>query len=105
MKAIIILAPLLAIALIYLMYKKENDMQKMLFSFVVLASIIALGIIGNIMRAIMPMYLTHFVAVALSYGGLIYYIFREKKPWLFWSLPLLTLLLYLLLVWVGNEHL
>ena len=105
MKAIIILAPLLAMGLTILMYKRENDMPKMLFSFLILASIITLGIAGNIMRSVMPLFLTHFVAVAFSYVGLIYYIFREKKQWLFWSLPFLTFLLYLILVWIGNEHL
>jgi len=105
MKAIVVLAPLLAIGLIILMYKREDDISKMLFSFLILASIITLGVIGNIMRSVMPLFLTHLVALSLSYGGLLYYIFREKKQWLFWALPFLTFLLYLMLVWIGNEHL
>ena len=104
MKAIIVLAILLAIGLIFLFYKKDSDISKMLFSFLILSSIIGLAIVGNVMRSLMPLFLTHLVALLFSYGGLIYYIFTTKKRWILWLLPLTTILLYLLLAWIGNEH-
>jgi cytochrome c-type biogenesis protein CcmH/NrfF len=104
MKALIVLAMLVAIGLIVLMYKRENNLNKMLFSFVILFSIIGFAVLGNVMRSVMPLYLTHIVALILSYGGLVYYIIRDKMQGLLWVLPLLTLLLYLLIAWIGNEH-
>jgi hypothetical protein len=104
MRAIIVLAVLFAIGIIILFYKKNSDTPKMLFSFLVLASILGLAIVGNVMRSLLPLFLTHLVALVFSYGGLIYYIFSEKKQWILWLLPLSTLILYLLLAWIGNEH-
>ena len=104
MRAIIVLAVLLAIGIILLFYKKDSDMPKMLFSFLVLTSIIGLAVVGNVMRSLMPLFLTHVVALVLSYGGLLYYIFSEKKQWILWLLPISTIMLYVLLAWIGNEH-
>jgi len=105
MRAIIVLAILFAIGLIILFYKRESDVSKMLLSFAVLTSIVGLALVGNVMRSLMPLFLIHLVAVIFSYGGLIYYIFSEKKPWLFWFFPLITLMIYIFLAWIGNEHL
>ena len=104
MKAILVLAILLAIGLIYLIYKKEANLQKMLLSFTFLALIISLGIVGNMMRSIMPLFLTHITALILAYGGLIFYVVRDKFYWYLALLPVATLSLYLLLSWLGNEH-
>lgn len=105
MKALIILAIFLALGLIFLAYKREEDIQKMLFSLFILISIFALALVGTVMRSIVVLFLVHIVALIFSYAGLIYYIFREKKQWILWSLPLGTLLLYVFLAWIGNEHL
>jgi len=105
MRAIIILAILFAIGLIILMYKREDDIQKMLFSFFVLASILGLGMVGNVMRSVVVIFLSHLTALLFSYAGLLYYIFSEKKQWILWSLPFITLALYIFFAWIGNEHL
>ena len=104
MKALIVLAIFLALGLIYLLYKREADTPKMLFSLFMLFSIIGLAVVGNVMRSLMPLFLAHIVALILSYGGLIYYIFRDRKQWILWGLPVGTLTLYILLAWIGNEH-
>jgi len=104
MRGIIILAILFAIGLIVLFYKRESDVPKMLFSFFILASILTLAVVGNVMRSLMPLFLIHLVALIFSYGGLLFYIFSERKQWILWLLPLSTLIFYLLLAWVGNEH-
>ena len=104
MKVFIILAILMAMGLIILMYKRENNLNKMLFSFVILFSIIGFAIVGNVMRSVLPLFLTHIVALILSYGGLIYYVFRDTMQWILWLLPLFSLILYLFIAWMGNEH-
>jgi len=105
MRAIIILAILLAIGLIILVYKRESDTEKMLFSFFILISILSLALVGTVMRSLVVLFLTHFLALVFSYGGLIYYIFTSKKQWILWILPIGTLVLYVFLAWIGNEHL
>jgi len=104
MKAFLVLAILLAIGLISLIYKREGNLPKMLLSFGFLAIIISLGVVGNMMRSIAPLFLTHLTALALAYGGLILYILRDKFYWYLGLLPVATLTLYLLLSWIGNEH-
>ena len=105
MKVLMILAPLIAVSFIYLMYKKDADVKKVVLSFLLLFTVIALAIIGNIMRAITPLFLTHLVAVIFAYGATIYYVLRGKFIWLALAAPVVTMIIYLILVWVGNEHL
>jgi len=104
MKAVIVLAILFAIGVIVLMYKREDDTQKMAFSFFILLTIIGFAVVGNVMRSVMPLFLAHVIALIISYGGLIYYAFRDKTQWILWLLPLATLVLYLAVAWIGNEH-
>ena len=104
MKVLIVLSILLAIGVIVLMYKREEDLKKMLFSFLILLFIIGLAVVGNVMRSVMPLYLAHIIALIIAYGGLIYYVFKDRTQWILWLLPLATLILYVVVAWVGNEH-
>jgi Na+/H+-dicarboxylate symporter len=104
MKAVIVLAILFAIGVIVLMYKREEDTQKMVFSFFILLTIISFAVVGNVMRSVMPLFLAHVIALIISYGGLIYYVFKDKTQWILWLLPLATLVFYLVVAWIGNEH-
>ncbi len=104
MKVLIVLSILLAIVAIFLMYKREDDVKKMAFSFFILLLIIGLAIVGNVMRSVMPLFLAHIVALIIAYVGLISYIFKGKTQWILWLFPLATLILYVVVAWVGNEH-
>jgi len=105
MKAIIIMSIFLALGLIFLAYKRESDIPKMLFSLFILSSIISLAVVGTVMRSLMPLFLAHIMALILSYGAFIYYIFSERKQWILWLLPVGTLALFVFFAWIGNEHL
>ena len=105
MKYLIIILPLVVIAFIYFMFKRDRDIEKAIISSLLLLAVVALEIMGNIMRSVLPLFLTHIVAVIFAYGATIYYIFREKFIWLALVAPLATMIFYLFLVWVGNEHL
>jgi len=98
------MALVLAIGLIYFFYQREKDVSKLLLSSFVLIGIITLGVVGNIMRSLIVLYIIHDVAILLSYGGLLYYIVRDKTQWLLWSLPVASLILYLSILWIGNRH-
>lgn len=104
MKAVIVLAILFVIGVIVLMYKREEDVKKMVFSFFILLVIIGLAVVGNVMRSVMPLFLAHIIALIMAYGGLVYYVFRDVTQWILWLLPLATLILYVLIAWIGNEH-
>ncbi len=105
MKFLTVFAIFLSIVLIYFDYKKDKDIKKTILSSFFLLEIITFGIVGNIMRSITPLFLTHFIALVIAYVGMIYYIVRGKIVWVAVIAPIATMLLYLLLVWVGNEHL
>ena len=105
MKYFIVLLPLIVIAFIYIMFKRDGDVKKAVISSLLLVGVITLSIMGNIMRSIIPLFLTHIVAIIIAYGATIYYILKEKFIWLALVAPFLTMLIYLFLVWVGNEHL
>jgi len=104
MKALVILAIFLALGLIFLSYKREANFSKLFLSLFILSSILLLAMVGNIMRSIIILFLTHIMALIFSYLGLLYYLFRGRKQWILWSLPIFTLALYLFFAWLGNEH-
>ena len=105
MKALIVIAILLAIGLIVMMYKREQDSQKMILSFVVLLAIVGLAVVGNVMRSVMPLFLAHLIALIIAYVGLLYYVVKDRTQWILWLLPLSTVILYVVVAWVGNRHL
>ncbi|NEW59812.1 hypothetical protein GSY74_00830 [Sulfurovum sp. bin170] len=104
MKTIIVFALLFSIGLIFLMYKREGNLKKMLLSVLLLAGLISLGVVGNVMRSLMPLFLAHIMALIVAYGGLIIYILRDRLYWYLGLIPVATLALYVLLAWIGNEH-
>jgi len=105
MKFLLVLAPLIVVALTYVMYKEDGNLKKLIISFLLLWAVITLAIVGNIMRSVSPLFLTHIVAIIIAYGATIYYVLKGRFIWLALVAPILTMLLYLVLVWIGNEHL
>ncbi len=105
MKYLAVILPLVVVALIYIVFKRDGDIKKSFISSLLLLAVVTLSIMGNIMRSILPLFLTHIVAVIFAYGATIYYILRGKFIWLGLIAPFVTMLIYLLLVWLGNEHL
>jgi len=105
MKYLLILAPFIVIALTYVMYKEDGNLKKLIISFLFLWAIIILAMVGNIMRAITPFFLTHLLAIVIAYGATLYYVLRGRLIWLALVAPLVTMLVYLIFVWIGNEHL
>ena len=105
MKFLLVLAPLIVAALTYVMYKEDGNLKKLIISFLLLWAVITLAIVGNIMRSVSPLFLTHIVAIIIAYGATIYYVLKGRFIWLALLAPVLTMLLYLTLVWLGNEHL
>lgn len=105
MKFLFILAPLIVAALSYVMYKEDSNVKKLIITFLLLWAVITLGVIGNVMRSLSPLYLTHMIAIVVAYGGIIYYVLKGKFLWVALASPVVTMLFYLIFAWLGNEHL
>jgi len=105
MKFLFVLAPLIVAGLSYVMFREDGNIKKLIITFLLLWAVITLAIVGNIMRSISLLFLTHIVAIVAAYGGIIYYVLKNRFIWLALFAPLMTMTLYLLLVWIGNEHL
>ena len=105
MKYLLVLAPLIVAALAYVMYKEDSNLKKLIISFLLLWAVITLALLGNIMRSLTPLFLTHIVAIVIAYAGTIYYVLKGKFIWLALMAPVITMIVYLLFVWIGNEHL
>jgi hypothetical protein len=105
MKFLLILAPLIVAALSYVMYKEDGNIKKLIITFLLLWAVITLAVVGNVMRSLTPLFLTHIVAIVMAYAATIYYVLKSKFIWIGLLAPVLTMLIYLIFVWIGNEHL
>ncbi len=105
MKFLLVLAPLIVAALSYVMYKEDGNIKKLIITFLLLWAVITLAIVGNVMRSLTPLFLTHIVAIVIAYGATFYYVLKARFIWLALVAPVLTMMIYLIFVWIGNEHL
>lgn len=105
MKVVIVLAILATLGSIFLRYSRNKDVKKLLVSLGSLILIIALGIMGNLTRQVMPLFLLHVVLIVLAWGGLLLYLFRERYLWWVIFSPAVTIVLFLLLEFLaGSGH-
>ena len=105
MKALIILAILATLAIIFFTYSKNKDLKKLFIALGSFGLIVALGIMGNITRQVIPLFLAHLVLIIAAWGGLLVYLFRDKYYWWIIFSPLITIGLFLLLeLLTGSGH-
>ena len=105
MKVLIILAILATLALIFFLYTRNKDLKKLLIALATFAGIISLAVVGNMTRQVIPIFMAHIVLIVLAWGGLLFYLVKDKYyVWLILS-PLVTIGLFLLLELVsGSGH-
>jgi hypothetical protein len=105
MKALIILAILTTLAIIFFKYSRDKDLKKLFISLFSFLLIFSLGIVGNLTRQIIPLFLTHIVLVVAAWGGLMWYLLRGRYYWWLIFSPLVTIGLFLLLeLLTGSSH-
>jgi len=105
MKFLLILAPLIVAALSYVMYKEDGNIKKLIITFLLLWAVITLAIVGNVMRSLSILFILHLIAIVMAYGATIYYVLKNKFIWIGFAAPVVTMIIYLIFVWIGNEHL
>ena len=105
MKAFILLTLLSTLVVIFFQYSRSRNLKKLLIALGTFGTVISLGIMGNITRQIMPLFMAHLILIVISWGGLIFYLIREKYYWWIIFSPVLTLGLFLLLEFLtGSGH-
>ena len=105
MKVLIVIAILATFGLIFLLYSRNRDLKKLLVALGSLVLIISLGIMGNLTRQVIPLFLLHIVLTVVAWGGLLYYLFRDRYYWWIIVSPAVSIGLFLLLEWLtGSGH-
>ncbi len=105
MKALIILAILATLAIIFFQYSRNKDLKKLFIALGSFLLIISLGIIGNLTRQVIPLFMAHIVLIVIAWGGLMVYLIREKYYWWIIFSPAITIGLFLLLeLLTGSGH-
>ena len=104
MKALIVLAILLTLGIIFYKYHTDKNLKKLLISLTTFGAIIVLAIVGNLTRPIMPIFITHEVLIIISWSTLLFmYVFKDKYCWWWFVSPLVTIGLFLLLEFLGGS--
>jgi len=105
MKALIILAILATLAIIFFTYSRNRDLKKLFIALGSFGLIVSLAIVGNVTRQVMPLFLAHIVLIVVAWGGLMVYIMRDKYYWWIIFSPMVTIGLFLLLeLLTGSGH-
>ena len=105
MKALIILVTFTTLGIIFFQYYRNKNLKKLFTALLTFGVIIALAVMGNVTRSVMPLYLAHMMLIIVSWAGLMLYLVRERYyGWVIFS-PLMTIGLFLLLEWLtGSGH-
>ena len=105
MKALIILAILATLAILFFQYSKNKDLKKLLISLVTFAVIISLAVVGNLTRQVFPIFIAHIILIIIAWGGLLVYMFKDRYYWWVLFSPMVTIGLFLLLeLLTGSGH-
>ena len=105
MKALIILAILITIGIIFFKYSRNKELKKLIFSLITFGIIVSLAVVGNLTRPVIPIYIAHILLVIAAWGGLIVYVFKNKYYWWLVFSPVVTIILFLLLEFLeGSRH-
>ena len=105
MKALIILVILATLAIIFFQYTKNQNVKKLLIALATFGMIISLAVVGNLTRPVIPVFIAHIILVMIAWGGLMFYLMKEKYYWWVIFSPVITIGLFLLLEFLeGSRH-
>jgi len=105
MKALIILVILATLAIIFFQYSRNKDLKKLFIALGSFLLIVSLGIMGNLTRQVIPLFMAHIVLIVIAWGGLMVYLMRDRYYWWIIFSPFVTIGLFLLLeLLTGSGH-
>ena len=103
MKVLIILVILATLGLIIYKFKKDKNLKKLLISLSTFGVIIALAVVGNLTRPVMPLFIAHALLIIGAWGAALVYVFKDKYYWWIVFSPVVTIGLFLLLEFIGGS--
>ena len=105
MKVLIVLVILLTLGSIFLHYRKNKDIKKLLIIIGSFTLLLSLATIGTLTRQIFPLFIAHIILIIIAWGAVLFYMIKDKYyGWIIFS-PLVTIGLFLLLELVsGSGH-
>ena len=105
MKALIILSILATLAIIFFQYSRNKDLKKLFIALGSFLLIVSLGIMGNLTRQVIPLFMAHIVLMVIAWGGLMVYLMRDRYYWWIIFSPVVTIGMFLLLeLLTGSGH-
>jgi hypothetical protein len=105
MKALIIIGILVTFGSIFFSYSRNKDIKKLSVALGSFILIISLGVMGNITRQIIPLFLAHIILIVFAWGGLLFYLLRDRYYWWVIFSPAVTIILFLILEFLtGSAH-
>ena len=105
MKTIIILSILATFVLIFFSYNKNRDIKKLIItlgSFVLLLYLLWVGFRVSI--AIFPLKIANIVLGFFAWGGILYYIMRDRYVWWVICSPLLVPIVFVVFSFMGGSR-
>ena len=105
MKALIILAILATLAILFFQYSRNKNLKKLLIALATFGAIISLAVVGNLTRQVFPIFIAHVILIIIAWGGLLVYMFKDRYYWWILFSPVVTIGLFLLLEFLtGSGH-
>ena len=105
MKALLILTIIIILILIFLHFYKKRDIKKLLILLGSFGVILSLAVVGNVTRQVIPLFVAHLILIIFAWGGLLWYLFRDRYYWWVIFSPFVTIGLFLLLeLLTGSGH-
>ena len=105
MKALIILAILATVAILFFQYSRNKNLKKLLIALATFGAIISLAVVGNLTRQVFPIFIAHIILIIIAWGGLLVYMFKDRYYWWILFSPVVTIGLFLLLEFLtGSGH-
>ncbi len=105
MKAIITVAILATFVMIFVTYNKNKDIKKLLITVLSFIGLLYLLWVGfRVSIAIFPLKIANIVLGFFAWGGIVYYILRDRYVWWVISSPLLVPLSFVLFSLIGGSR-
>jgi len=107
MKGLIFATVFLTLGIHFLYYAKTKNLKKLLISLGTFGVILGLAVAGNITRQVMPIFVAHLILLVFAWGGIFFYLLKDRYYWWVLFSPVITIGIFLLmelLMGSGHEH-
>ena len=101
----VIILVIITLAIIFLQYKKEQNLKKSLIAIALFSYLLIVGYSGYIlMRIVPPLVFAHLITVIAGYFAIFYYLFKDKLYIYIFLAPLITIAIYFGLNYVEGSR-